>query len=168
VWRGLHGVATLLANCGKICIAVSEDIDPQSVDAVLWSLAYRSNPIEDVHLAPYRGGVQGSQYGPKTSDSTMLIDATMKRSMAPLALPGRSFMEHARQLWEELGLHPLTVHSPWHGYTLGDWTDTWELYAQRATAGDWELSGRETLERQRGDAELSPETPVRAGEAQGD
>src|SRR5947207_14224010 len=28
VWRGLHGAATLLADCGKICIAVSEDVDP--------------------------------------------------------------------------------------------------------------------------------------------
>src|SRR5207245_11076945 len=34
VWRGLHGAATLLADCGKICIAVSEDIDPTNTDAV--------------------------------------------------------------------------------------------------------------------------------------
>ena len=46
------------------------------MDAVLWSLAYRTNPIEDVHLVPHRGGVQGAQYGPKTSDSGLLIDAT--------------------------------------------------------------------------------------------
>ena len=163
VWRGLHGAATLLANCGKICIAVSEDVDPESVDAVLWSLAYRSNPIEDVHISPYRGGVQGSQYGPKTSDSTMLIDATMKRPMAPLALPARPFMEQARALWEELGLHPLQVQSPWHGYALGDWTETWELYAQRATAGDWEVTGRETMARQSADRGLAPETLVRSG-----
>ncbi len=65
----LHGAATLQSNCGKIVIAVSEDIDPASMDAVLWSLAYRTNPIEDVHLVPHRGGVQGAQYGPKTSDS---------------------------------------------------------------------------------------------------
>ena len=51
-------------ECGKIVVAVSDDIDPESVDAVLWSLAYRSNPIEDVQLVPYRGGVQGAQYGP--------------------------------------------------------------------------------------------------------
>ena len=68
---------------------MSEDIDPASTDAVLWSLAYRSNPIEDVHLAPYRRGVQGSQYGPKQAESTMLIDATHKRPMPPLALPTR-------------------------------------------------------------------------------
>ena len=67
VWRALHGAATLQSNCGKIVIAVSEDIDPASMDAVLWSLAYRTNPIEDVHLVPHRGGVQGAQYGPKTT-----------------------------------------------------------------------------------------------------
>ena len=49
VWRALHGAATLQSNCGKIVIAVSEDIDPASMDAVLWSFAYRTNPIEDVH-----------------------------------------------------------------------------------------------------------------------
>jgi UbiD family decarboxylase len=162
VWRALHGAATLMSNCGKIVVAVSDDIDPASVDAVLWSLAYRSNPIEDVQLVPYRGGVQGAQYGPEQSDSSMLIDATRKRPMAPLALPTREHMEHARELWERLGLHPLTVTSPWHGYHLGDWTDVWETFARRAAAGDWEISGRETLKRQRGG--VMPETSVRAVE----
>ena len=44
IWRGLHGAASLRADCGKICIAVSEDIDPANTDAIFWSLAYRSNP----------------------------------------------------------------------------------------------------------------------------
>jgi 4-hydroxy-3-polyprenylbenzoate decarboxylase len=162
VWRALHGASTLMSNCGKIVVAVSDDIDPTSVDAVLWSLAYRSNPLDDVELVPYRGGVQGAQYGPEQSDSSMLIDATRKRPMAPLALPTREHMEHARELWERLGLHPLTVTSPWHGYHLGDWTDTWEKFAKRAAAGDWELSGEETLKRQRGG--VMPETSVRAVE----
>ncbi len=162
VWRALHGAATLMSNCGKIVVAVSDDIDPASVDAVLWSLAYRSNPIEDVQLVPYRGGVQGAQYGPEQSDSSMLIDATRKRPMAPLALPTREHMEHARELWERLGLHPLTVTSPWHGYHLGDWTDVWETFARRAAAGDWEISGRETLARQR--SGVMPETSVRTFE----
>ena len=159
VWRGLQGAATLRPECGKIVIAVSEDIDPESTDAVFWSLAYRSNPIEDVQIAPYRRGVQGSQYGPKQSESTLLVDATQKYAMAPLALPTREYMEGARVIWEELGLPALTARAPWHGYTLGDWTDTWERFAQCATAGDWEKNGIETLARQRGD--VVPETPVR-------
>jgi 4-hydroxy-3-polyprenylbenzoate decarboxylase len=162
IWRALHGAATLMSNCGKIVVAVSDDIDPASVDAVLWSLAYRANPIDDVQLVPYRGGVQGAQYGPDQSDSGMLIDATRKRPMAPLALPTREHMEHAKALWERLGLHPLTVTSPWHGYQLGDWIERWETFARRATAGDWEISGRETLARQR--PGVMPETSVRAVE----
>src|SRR5579863_2495065 len=162
VWRALHGASTLMSNCGKIVVAVSDDIDPSSVDAVLWSLAYRSNPREDVQLVPYRGGVQGAQYGPDQSDSSMLIDATRKRPMPPLALPTREHMEHARALWERLGLHPLTVTAPWHGYQLGDWIERWETFAQRATAGDWEISGKETLARQRGD--MMPEESVRKAE----
>ncbi len=162
IWRALHGASTLMSNCGKIVVAVSDDIDPTSVDAVLWSLAYRSNPKDDVLIVPHRGGVQGAQYGPEQSDSSLLIDATRKRPMAPLALPTREHMEHARALWERLGLHPLTVTAPWHGYQLGDWTERWEEFARRATAGDWQVSGEETLARQRGG--VMPETSVRAVE----
>jgi len=158
VWRGLYGAANLQAGCGKIVIGVSEDIDPESVDAVLWSLAYRSNPIEDVHIAPYHTSLQGSQYGPKKSDSTMLIDATLKHPMPPLALPTKPYMEHARELWNELGFPALKADSPWHGYTLGDWTETWETFARRTAAGDWEANGRETAKRAR--PGLKPETPV--------
>ena len=163
VWRGLSGASILMPNCGKVVIAVSEDIDPRSTDAVLWSLAYRSNPIEDVHISPYRGGVQGAQYGPRSADSSMLIDATRKRPMPPLALPAREFMEHARTIWEELGLPALAVQSPWHGYTLGDWTEAWETFARRTIAGDWEETGRETLARQR--TGVTPETPTKEGSA---
>jgi 4-hydroxy-3-polyprenylbenzoate decarboxylase len=118
--------------------------------------------VEDVHLAPYHGLLQGEQYGPNKSDSLMLIDATRKRAMPPLALPTREHMQHARALWEELGLPPLTVQSPWHGYTLDDWTENWETFARRAAAGDWEITGRETFARQRDG--LTPETSVRVGE----
>jgi UbiD family decarboxylase len=162
VWRGLNGAATLQSNCGKIVIAVSEDIDPASLDAVLWSLAYRTNPIEDMHITPPRGGVQGAQYSGNKTDSGLLVDATRKRPMPPLALPTRPYMEHARALWEELDLPALNVQAPWHGYTLDDWTDTWETYARRTAAGDWEETGRETLARQR--KGLLPETPVRPGQ----
>jgi UbiD family decarboxylase len=163
VWRGLHGTANFQAGCGKIVVGISEDIDPSNTDAVLWSLAYRANPIEDVHISPYRGGVQGAQYGPRDADSTMLIDATRKRAMPPLALPAREFMEQAKTIWEELGLPALAVQSPWHGYTLGDWTETWETFARRATVGDWESTGRETLARQR--TGVTPETSTKEGSA---
>ena len=158
VWRGLHGASTLRPECGKIVVAVSEDIDPQSTDAVFWSMAYRMTPMTDVQLVPYRRGVQGSQYGPKKEESTLLIDATQKHDLAPLALPAKPYMLRAKDLWDELGLPPLVMKQPWHGYTLGDWNDTWEKFAQRAVAGDWEANGLETLLRRRED--LSPETPT--------
>ena len=65
----------------------------------------------------------------------------------------------ARAIWQELGLPPLTPQPPWHGYSLGDWSESWEVYARRAVAGEWEQSGEETLARRRGG--LIPETPVR-------
>ena len=164
VWRALTGVSSFMAGVGKVVIAVSDDIDPSSVDAVLWSIAYRCNPTDDVHVGPWRGGGQGSQYavpegGARSMDSTLMIDATRKRPMPPLALPGKAYMEGAQRIWAELGLPPLKLNSPWHGYTLGDWSDTWERFAQRTVTGEWEANGLETLARQRGG--LEPETSVK-------
>jgi 4-hydroxy-3-polyprenylbenzoate decarboxylase len=68
-------------------------------------------------------------------------------------------MEGARAIWEELDLPALNAAAPWHGYTLGDWTGTWERFARRAALGEWEQNGIETLARTRSD--VMPETPVR-------
>jgi 4-hydroxy-3-polyprenylbenzoate decarboxylase len=165
VWRGLHGASTLLADCGKICIAVSDDIDPSNTDAVFWSLAYRSNPAEDVHVAPHRSAGHGPKSGPRHEEATLLIDATLKHVAPPLALPAREFMEHAKTMWQELGLPALTPQPPWHGYSLGDWAKNWDVYAERAVTGQWEQSGAETFARRRGG--LIPETPVREVEGKG-
>jgi 4-hydroxy-3-polyprenylbenzoate decarboxylase len=159
VWRGLHGASTLLSDCGKVCIAVSEDVDPTNADAVFWSLAYRANPMQDTHIAPHRSAGHGPKSGPRDEDSTILIDATLKHSAPPLALPARQYMEQARTIWQELGLPTLTPQPPWHGYSLGDWSPAWERYAERAVAGQWQQSGEETFARRR--AGLVPETPAR-------
>ncbi len=90
---------------------------------------------------------------------TLLIDATLKHTAPPLALPAREYMEHARAIWQDLQLPALTPQPPWHGYSLGDWSDRWDVYAARAVAGQWEQSGTETFARRRGG--LIPETPVR-------
>jgi 4-hydroxy-3-polyprenylbenzoate decarboxylase len=159
VWRGLHGASTLLADCGKICIAVSEDIDPSNTDAVFWSLAYRSNPAEDVHVAPHRSAGHGPKSGPRHEEATLLIDATLKHVAPPLALPAQAFMEHAKTIWQELGLPALTPQPPWHGYSLGDWDAAWDVFARRAVDGTWAESGTDTFARRRGG--LTPETPTR-------
>jgi UbiD family decarboxylase len=159
VWRGLHGAAAFQPIFGKLVIGVSQDIDPANLDAVLWAIAYRCNPIDDVQIAPYHGGDQGSQYSGGGRASKLLIDATIKGPMPPLALPKQEFMERAQALWAKLDLPPIALKAPWHGYPLGDWIERWDTYADRAVRGAWEETGKETLARQR--PGLKPETPVR-------
>jgi 4-hydroxy-3-polyprenylbenzoate decarboxylase len=162
VWRGLHGASNFRADCGKIVVAVSEDIDPTNTNAVFWSMAYRCNPVQDVQLVPSRSPGHGPKSGRQPNDSSLLIDSTLKQALPPLALPSREYMERARKIWDEIGMPPIAPQPPWHGYTLGDWADDWETYARRAVTGDWEKSGKETLARRRGG--LTPETPVRDAE----
>ena len=160
IWRALQGAATLQADIGKYVIGVSEDIDPDNPDAVFWSLAYRANPIEDVHVIPYRSEGHGPKSSGPSEESTLLIDATQKESYPPISLPKREYMERARAIWEELGLPALTPKQPWHGYSLGDWDAVWDTYASRAVKGQWEETGKETFARRRGG--LTPETPAKS------
>ncbi len=160
IWRALHGAATLQADIGKYVIAVSEDIDPENPDAVFWSLAYRANPVEDVHIAPYRSRGHGPKSEGGGEESTMLIDATQKTPDPPISLPKREYMERARTIWRELGLPPLTPRQPWHGYSLGDWDAVWDTYAERAVTGRWEETGKESFAHRR--SGLTPETPVKS------
>ena len=164
IWRALYAMASLQAACGKYVIAIDEDIDPDNGDAVFWALGYRANPALDVQILPYQSKGQGPKIERGAEDSAMLIDATLKGDMPPLALPTREFMENARQVWEELGLPTLQPESPWHGYSLGDWREDWELAAQRTVAGDYLENGRLSDQRKR--SGLKPETPVRVVEAQ--
>src|SRR5450631_3155923 len=152
VWRALRGAAFFKADCGKICIAVNEDISADNADALLWAMAYRMNPVEDVQIVPHRG--QG--HGPKREhdgeeDSTMLMDATMKGDMPPLALPAREYMERSKAIWEELGLPRLRPQSPWFGYSLGDWLPQWDAAALRAATGRYLENGRISEKQQRND-----------------
>jgi hypothetical protein len=89
----------------------------------------------------------------------MLIDATLKHAMSPLALPSREYMKRAQTIWKELGLPALAIRPPWHGYSLGDWNETWDQFARNAVAGEWQKNGANTVARRRGG--LTPETPVR-------
>jgi UbiD family decarboxylase len=159
VWRGLQGAATLQAQCGKLVIAVSEDINPENADAIFWSLAYRADFTHDLHVTPYRTSGHGPKSGRAPLESTLLIDATLKHLMPPLALPTEPYMSAARKIWEELNLPGLTPQPPWHGYHLGDWDKRWDEYAQAATSGGWRETGERTWANRRGG--VKPETPVR-------
>lgn len=158
VWRGLEGASTLQAQCGKIAIAVSEDIDPLNTDAIFWSLAYRMNPVDDLRVVSGRSRGHGPRGATAGEESGILVDATRKGPMTPLALPARRYMENARAIWEELGLPPLSPRSPWHGYSMGEWTDAWELFARNAVSGRWTENGLITWLRRR--SGIEPEMPV--------
>jgi 4-hydroxy-3-polyprenylbenzoate decarboxylase len=162
VWRALRGAAFFKGDMGKITIAVTDDIDPDNGDALLWSMAYRMNPIEDVQTLPHRG--QG--HGPKREhgseeDSTLLIDATMKSDMPPLALPKKEYMERAKKIWEELGLPKLRPQPPWFGYSLGDWLPQWDEAAKRAVEGRYlengEISGKQKKKGVKPETKFRPE-----------
>ncbi|MBT6095712.1 MAG: UbiD family decarboxylase, partial [Rhodospirillaceae bacterium] len=53
----------------------------------------------------------------------------------------REYMEHAKDIWEELDLPRLIPQSPWHGYSLGAWHEVWDAAAARAAAGEYMENG---------------------------
>ncbi|MCG8543062.1 MAG: UbiD family decarboxylase [Alphaproteobacteria bacterium] len=159
IWRALYGVATYMPAVGKYCIAIDEDIDPDSGDSVFWALSYRANPALDVQILKHRARGHGPVLKGVDSDSTLLIDATLKEDMAPVALPKQEYMEHAKQLWERLGLPPLKPESPWYGYSLGDWTEEWDLAARRAAEGDYLRNGERSAQWRR--KLTDPQVPIR-------
>jgi UbiD family decarboxylase len=160
VWRALYGASSLAAAIGKYVVAINEDIDPENGDSVFWALAYRSNPALDVQILKHK-----VRYGPRDprtpngEESICLIDATLKADMPPIALPKREYMEGAKELWERLGLPPLQPESPWHGYSLGDWTDEWDEMAKRAAEGNYLENGRRSAQYRRKD--VAPNTSIR-------
>jgi len=158
IWRALYGAMSFQAPVGKYLIAVNEDIDPDNLDSVFWAMSYRANLAEDCELMRHRPLGHGPKSG-ADEDATLLIDATLKADMAPLALPKREYMEHAKELWEQLGLPPLKPEAPWHGYELGDWSAEWDTLAARAAAGDWITNGKRSHQQRR--AGVLPNTDIR-------
>jgi UbiD family decarboxylase len=159
IWRALNGASTLHRFAGKWIIAVDEDIDPQNADALLWAMSYRCQPQHDLLVVPHKHPGHGPR-GPRDGGETaaVLINATLKGTYAPVALPKREFMERARAIWERLGLPPLKPESPWHGYDLGYWPDEFERQARMAAASDYFALGRETGNQRRSDVAMN--TPV--------
>jgi 4-hydroxy-3-polyprenylbenzoate decarboxylase len=167
IWRALYGASSFRADCGKICIAVNEDIDPDNSDALFWALGFRMDPSTDLQVLPYRSPGHGPEreHEAEREDATLLMDATMKEELPPLALPKREYMERARKVWEEeLGLPKLRPQSPWFSSADGDWLPQWEDAAKRATEGRYLENGRisEKLKR----TGVKPETRFRPDEEQ--
>ena len=164
VWRALHGATAFQASCSKYVIAVNEDIDPNDGDSIFWAMSYRSNPELDSQIVKFRDPGHGPRTEHRTEfDSSLLIDATMKGEMPPIALPKKEFMEHAKILWAKLGLPEIKEQSPWFGYSLGDWTDEWDDAAKRATDGDYLENGLFSAKKR--NTQVMPNTHVRDGKA---
>ena len=158
IWRALYGAAFFKGDCGKITIAVNDDIDPDNADHLLWAMSYRANPALDIQILQHRD--QG--HGPRSKrnngeDASVLIDATMKEDFPPISLPKREYMERAKVIWEELGLPKLKPQAPWFGYTLGEWPDELEHAAQLAVAGEYFKTGEELAKRRRNDVPMNTE-----------
>ena len=163
IWRALDGASTLHRFAGKWIIAVDEDIDPQNADALFWAMSYRCQPQHDLLVVPHKHPGHGPR-GPRDDGETasVLINATLKGTYAPVALPKREFMENAKRIWERLGLPPLKPESPWHGYDLGYWPAELDRQARMAAASDYFALGRETGNRRRNDVAMN--TPVERGD----
>jgi 4-hydroxy-3-polyprenylbenzoate decarboxylase len=159
VWRALYGVSAFRADCGKICVAVNDDIDPDNSDALLWASAFRMNPAKDLQVLPYRSPGHGPEREHEVedeTDATVLIDATMKEELPPLALPKREYMQRSMDIWHELGLPRLRPQSPWFGTPEGDWLPQWDEAAARAARGQYLENGRMSEKLRRGG--IKPET----------
>ena len=102
------------------------------------------------------GGLDYSAYSPAdppeerryprgVGSSSLMIDATLKWPYPPTSLPKKEYMERALQLWNELGLGPLKLKSPWYGYNLGYWTKDDEENAELIVKGDYRAVGRKLL-----------------------
>ncbi len=150
--KALYALLTI-RQTPKIIVAVDEDIDPENMTMVLWAIVNRSQPhkhFKIVHpqktqFGPLRYVEHGEGYD--SEDSTILIDATRKADFPPVALPAKEHMEHAREIWERLGLPALTPRPPWHGYSLGMWSDENRAEADLALEGRYYETGDKLMAR---------------------
>jgi len=156
IWRALYGASTLHRFAGKWIVAVDEDIDPENADALFWAMSYRCQPQHDLKVVDHKDPGHGPR-GPRDNgeSAAVLINATLKGTFAPVALPRREYMEAAKKIWERLGLPPLKPESPWHGYELGYWPQDLERQARMATAGDYFALGTELAKERRSDVAMN-------------
>jgi 4-hydroxy-3-polyprenylbenzoate decarboxylase len=159
IWRALHGASALHRFAGKWIVAVDEDIDPENADALFWAMSYRCQPQHDLRVVEHKDPGHGPR-GPRDDgeSAAVLINATLKGTFAPVALPKREFMEQAKAIWERLGLPPLKPEPPWHGYDLGHWPREFARQAQMAVESDYFALGRDQSNERRNDVAMN--TPV--------
>jgi UbiD family decarboxylase len=163
IWRALNGAASLHRYAGKWIVAINEDIDPEASDAIFWAMCYRTQPQFDVKVLDRKDPGHGPR-GPRDGgeSAAVLIDATLKGTYAPVALPRREFMENARRIWERLNLGALKPEPPWHGYDLGHWPAELAGEAALATRSDYFKTGAKAARKRRRDIDMN--TPITQAE----
>jgi len=122
--------------------ALGEDIDAVNADAVFWSLAYRTNLNEDVHVSPYRAPGHGPNRGRgERRDAPHRRDP--KHPMPPFALPAVSSW-NARRSYGTSWVCRMNSPPPWYAIR---WRLGCELgpLGEVGNRGKWEEMGRETF-----------------------
>ena len=159
-WQALRAAAAFDPSLGKIFVAVDSDVDPDSMDAVLWALSYAMQPHRDTEVI--RGKVPRLDPSIAPSDdsrqfaypdgagaSSILINACREHPYLPVSLPRRDFMEKALERWRALSLPELDLRAPWHGYPLDGWTAENEEEADLAVTGRYFETGEKLAGRRR-------------------
>ena len=154
-WQALRAAAAFDPSLGKIFVAVDADVDPDSMDGVLWALSYSMQPHRDVEII--RGKVPrldpsvtpgaDENYPGAQGASAMLINACREHPYLPVSLPRRDFMEKALARWEALSLPALDLKTPWHGYPLTAWTAENAEEAELAVTGRYFETGAKLAKR---------------------
>ncbi|MEE8562860.1 MAG: UbiD family decarboxylase, partial [Alphaproteobacteria bacterium] len=157
IWRAMYGIASFRQAEGKWIIAVNDDIDPTNGDALFWVMSYRVRPHRDVEILKNKHEGHGPRSQVDSADAAVLIDATLKESYPPVALPKREYMEAAAKIWDELGLPALEPEAPWYGYDLGEWNEDFERMAQRAVRSEYWETGKIFAQRRRKDVAMNTE-----------
>ena len=154
-WQALQA-ASGMDPANKVIIVVDEDIDPKDPDMVMWAMSFAMQPHRDVRVITGRVPLldpsafslmtkpEERSFPPPVGCSGILIDATRKGPYPPVGLPKRPFMEQALKVWQEEGLPPLKLKSPWYGYPLGLWTAEDDSLAASVTKGDYFAAAKET------------------------
>jgi 4-hydroxy-3-polyprenylbenzoate decarboxylase len=159
-WQALRAASAFDPSLGKIFVAVDSDVDPDSMDAILWALSYSMQPHRDAEII--RGKVprldpsitpsdDGRQYAYPDGQgaSAILINACREHPYLPVSLPRRDFMENAQKRWEALSLPALDLKAPWHGYPLSLWTEENAEEAEGAVTGRYFETGEKLMTRRR-------------------
>ena len=166
VWQALYACLSKSPDWPKIVIAVDDDIDPWDADSVNWALSFRFQPARDCKILPGRSAILDQSAMPHSIEtsytahyptsnnspqgaSAMLMDATRKWPYTPVSLPKREYMEHAKAIWEELGLPPLRPRAPWYGYDLGVWPEEFRELADLGEQGRFNEAAERLMGRAR-------------------